>query len=461
MRRATQRVTVARPRFLPGQTRRPAPNGARRRSLPRTSTSAPPSDGMNRSGANAAGSAHTSPSWVMAHMFTIAVVPAGTTMPLASPTSAVASRAQLSSGPGGCALSVSFTTACRTATMSSSVLVGLEGEEDVDEVGIVGGGSGGGVAAEAVVADDTADERLDAGDERGAAAGDVVGVVEVGEPWEVVGPVERAEELEPLAHHALELLGLAGGGGGDVVAPAEHAAHNVVERGSLEVGAEDDGAGGGLLGGDGGQHRRGVGLAPRLVRGDTARGEEYSPLGANPMARANSSSRAERFSGRSANDGCASTSLAVAGHDDTTAGVSPTENAMSSLALGAAASRDIASSARCGRPRESAKMLPNTGSPRGPAMGVAPRRPRPCAHAGPPGDAAQASTAAVAKARRTAAASSAGWAQRVSAPRSAGRAYAHHVASAQEEAVAIAMADTSCLWFCLCGSSSGVGLFGL
>ncbi|BAT10752.1 Os10g0403200, partial [Oryza sativa Japonica Group] len=156
------------------------------------------------------------------------------------------------------------------------VLVGLEGEEDVDEVGIVGGG-GGGVAAEAVVADDAADERLDAGDERGAAAGDVVGVVEVGEPWEVVGPVERAEELEPLAHHALELLGLVGGGaggGGDVVAPAEHAAHDVVERGGLEVGAEHDGAGGGLLGGHGGQHRRGVGLAPRLVRGDAARGEE-------------------------------------------------------------------------------------------------------------------------------------------------------------------------------------------
>ncbi|KAJ0819661.1 hypothetical protein HanPSC8_Chr16g0698631 [Helianthus annuus] len=54
----------------------------------------------NRSGLNRFGSDHTCSSWVIAHMFTIAVVPAGTKC---GPTwvSWVERRAQDRSGPGG------------------------------------------------------------------------------------------------------------------------------------------------------------------------------------------------------------------------------------------------------------------------------------------------------------------------------------------------------------------------
>jgi hypothetical protein len=124
-----------------------------------------------------------------------------------------------------------------------------------------------------VIFDDAADEGLDARDERGAAAGDVVRVVEVREPGEVVGPVERAEEVEPLAHHPLELLRLAGAAG-DVEAPAEDAAHDVVERGVLEVASQHDAPLAGLLPVDGADHGVGVGSASRLVRGHAARREE-------------------------------------------------------------------------------------------------------------------------------------------------------------------------------------------
>jgi hypothetical protein len=65
-----------------------------------------------------------------------------------------------------------------------------------------------------VLVDDATGQGLDVRHERGAAADDVAGVVQVGEPGEVVGPLEGAEELEPLTHHALELLGLRGAGPG-------------------------------------------------------------------------------------------------------------------------------------------------------------------------------------------------------------------------------------------------------
>uniref|UniRef100_A0A804LZW1 Uncharacterized protein n=1 Tax=Zea mays TaxID=4577 RepID=A0A804LZW1_MAIZE len=191
----------------------------------------------------------------------------------------------------------------------------------------------------------------------------------------------------------------------------------------------------------------------RCVDATRRRRRQYSPLGANPMARANMSSRADRFTGRSANDGCASTSRAVAGQDDTTAGVSPTENAMSSLARGPAA-RAISARARCGSPRDSAKMLPNTGRPRGPTIGVTPRRPRPFVHAGPPGDVAHASRATETVARKIRPARRAGWAHRVSEPSSAGSAYTHHVPSVHEQAAeAIAMDEL----FWLAASSSCYG----
>jgi hypothetical protein len=61
---------------------------------------------------------------VMVHMFTIAMVPAGTTMPWLRGTSAVARRAQLSSGLGGWAHNVSFTTGCRYGMRAMSVSLG-------------------------------------------------------------------------------------------------------------------------------------------------------------------------------------------------------------------------------------------------------------------------------------------------------------------------------------------------
>ncbi|WVZ66643.1 LOW QUALITY PROTEIN: hypothetical protein U9M48_015833 [Paspalum notatum var. saurae] len=111
---AIQRWVVARASILPGQTRRPAPKGARRRSLPSTLTSS----SWKRSGRNASGSGQMAGSCAMAHMFTIAVVPAGTRCP---PTCAswTARRAHESSGPGGCMRSVSFTMHWMLATSAS------------------------------------------------------------------------------------------------------------------------------------------------------------------------------------------------------------------------------------------------------------------------------------------------------------------------------------------------------
>nr|CAD1840473.1 unnamed protein product [Ananas comosus var. bracteatus] len=64
--------------------------------------------------------------------------------------------------------------------------------------------------------------------------------------------------------------------------------------------------------------------------------------------------------------------------------------------------RAMAPRAQWGSPRESAKMLPNTGSPRGPGIGTAPLRLRLLAHVGPPGDSAHASSAADSAAAATA-----------------------------------------------------------
>ncbi|OAY77415.1 hypothetical protein ACMD2_23197 [Ananas comosus] len=106
--RASHRCTVVSPNTLPGQTRRPDPNGASLKSEPIMLTSS----SRNRSGRKAHGSFHMDPSWVMAHMFTIAVVPAGTKN-LSTWASQTANLAQESRGPGGCILRVSLTTAWR------------------------------------------------------------------------------------------------------------------------------------------------------------------------------------------------------------------------------------------------------------------------------------------------------------------------------------------------------------
>nr|CAB3457671.1 unnamed protein product [Digitaria exilis] len=109
---ASQNATVAMARLFPGQLRRPAPNGASLRSDPIIGNSAADPMATNLSGRNSAGSAHTSGSCVMAHMFTMAVVPAGMRWP-STWTSDVARRAHDSSGPGGWSLTTSLITACR------------------------------------------------------------------------------------------------------------------------------------------------------------------------------------------------------------------------------------------------------------------------------------------------------------------------------------------------------------
>lgn len=105
---ASQRWTVAKPRALPGHTLRPAPKGASLKSEPMIDMSSL----RNRSGLKAHGSSQTDESWDMAHMLTIAVVPAGTRT-LSTWTSWTARRAQDSNGPGGCSLRTSFTMAWR------------------------------------------------------------------------------------------------------------------------------------------------------------------------------------------------------------------------------------------------------------------------------------------------------------------------------------------------------------
>lgn len=106
--RASHKWTVARPNVRPGQTLRPEPNGASLRSEPMTLTSF----SRKRSGLKAHGSFQMDPSCVIAHMFTMAIVPAGTKN-LPTWTSWMARRAHERSGPGGCIRRTSLTTAWR------------------------------------------------------------------------------------------------------------------------------------------------------------------------------------------------------------------------------------------------------------------------------------------------------------------------------------------------------------
>lgn len=105
---ANHKWTVAKPNALPGQTLRPDPNGASLRSEPMIDTSS----SMNLVGLKAHGSSHMVGSWVMAHMLTIAVVPAGI-LTLSTWTSWIAKRAHESRGPGGWSRSTSLTMAWR------------------------------------------------------------------------------------------------------------------------------------------------------------------------------------------------------------------------------------------------------------------------------------------------------------------------------------------------------------
>ncbi|WVZ51815.1 LOW QUALITY PROTEIN: hypothetical protein U9M48_002925, partial [Paspalum notatum var. saurae] len=102
--RPNQSCAVERPIIRPGHTLRPDPKGASLRSEPSMLTSSCP----NLSGRNTHGSPQMASSWDMAHMFTMAVVPAGTTC-LPTWVSWTARRAQDRSGPGGCMRRVSLT----------------------------------------------------------------------------------------------------------------------------------------------------------------------------------------------------------------------------------------------------------------------------------------------------------------------------------------------------------------
>ncbi|KAH1236688.1 hypothetical protein GmHk_08G021833 [Glycine max] len=105
---ASQRWVVAKPKARPGHTLRPAPKGASLKSDPMIETSSL----RNLSGLKAHGSSQMDESCDMAHMLTIAVVPAGTRT-LSTWTSLTARRAHDRSGPGGCSRRTSFTIAWR------------------------------------------------------------------------------------------------------------------------------------------------------------------------------------------------------------------------------------------------------------------------------------------------------------------------------------------------------------
>ncbi|CAL5013955.1 unnamed protein product [Urochloa decumbens] len=165
-------------------------------------------------------------------------------------------------------------------------LVGaLEGEEDVGEIGGGGGGVGAGAGEGAVLVDDAADEAVDAWDESGAPGACPL-QVESGEPGEMVGPVELAEEVVSFVHKALELRRLLAAGQ-QLVPPPEHRPHHVVQRRALQEpprrrrraaalrrqGGHHLARDGGALGGGGDDLARGE----EVVGGDAAEG---APVGA-------------------------------------------------------------------------------------------------------------------------------------------------------------------------------------
>ncbi|CAA7395075.1 unnamed protein product [Spirodela intermedia] len=153
------------------------------------------------------------------------------------------------------------------------LLVPVEPDKHVDEVCTVAMLSSR-ISGDPVLCYDTANQSPDVGNKLGAASGDTVGVVECSEPGEMVGPVEGPEKLEALPHHAFDLRRLWITLRPVVVAPSEDAAHDVVQRGHLQVAAEGDLPARRLLRRDGLEHGAAVGLPARLVCGDAARGEE-------------------------------------------------------------------------------------------------------------------------------------------------------------------------------------------
>ncbi|KAK3419115.1 hypothetical protein EUGRSUZ_H04840 [Eucalyptus grandis] len=124
-----------------------------------------------------------------------------------------------------------------------------------------------------MLCDDAANEAFHPRDEPRAAFVHASRVVHVAQPRHVVGPVERPQQLEPFSHHrpqVLQLLGVAA----DVVSLPEHAPHDAVQRGQLEVIPERHEAADPLFGGDAAHHRGAVEQAGRPVGRDAARGEE-------------------------------------------------------------------------------------------------------------------------------------------------------------------------------------------
>ena len=126
------------------------------------------------------------------------------------------------------------------------LVVALEGEQDVGEVHDGGGVIAAEAVAEArtVLDDDVANEAVHPRDERGASGPGPL-QVEAGEPREVVGPVELAEEVVAFVHQGLELRGLLAVRRQQVVPAAEHRPHDVVQRRALQEPARHDDGGGG------------------------------------------------------------------------------------------------------------------------------------------------------------------------------------------------------------------------
>ncbi|BAT09074.1 Os09g0528500, partial [Oryza sativa Japonica Group] len=144
-----------------------------------------------------------------------------------------------------------------------------------------------------MLVDDAGDEAVDAGDEAGAAGAGAL-QVEAGEPWEVVGPVELAEQVVAFVDEGPQLpdlVALLAGVQLQLVPPAEHRPHHVVERRAAQDAADlDGGAGGGiaapapLLQLDGADHLARDDRALGRGRRDLPRGEEVR--GRHPPQRA-------------------------------------------------------------------------------------------------------------------------------------------------------------------------------
>lgn len=95
------------------------------------------------------------------------------------------------------------------------------------------------IMTESVLFNDAQDEFPDSGDKFRAPLVYAKRIVEKTQPWNIIGPVESAQELEPFSNHVLELLELLPIVR-RLVSFAENARHDVVQRRRLEVVSQGD-----------------------------------------------------------------------------------------------------------------------------------------------------------------------------------------------------------------------------